>query len=608
MRGDSEPKGPAAWGLTQILALAATLAGFAVIVQQAPEPVADRMVEADMRDAAEVWQMRIQRQLAAGTVTFLNGSLTPADEEFLRSITRTSDIHRINLLDLEERIFWSSNPDLIGTSHEEGEEDGTQVDPHEATYEVDDFAVGEIDDFALHVAQTDPLAVRQVADIDYPVSLNGILAGAIEFHRDVTQVRHAYIGRVRAVLVGMSGLSLLMLMAMLLIQRRASRAEVRSAQARAREQQAMADEQLRLTQEVRLLGELNEWLQSCRSLDELFSMVARFMSHILPGSAGSLYVYSNSRDVLEGAASWSGGEHRDHIRPEDCWALRRGRTYSFGGNEVNFACGHLHGTPENYVCIPILAHGETIGLMTLAPSPGTPAETFEAQRRIAQTSAEQISLAIANVRMRDELQHQAIRDPLTGLFNQRHMLETLRRLIDSRATRELALVSIDVDHFKRFNDNFGHDAGDMVLRAVGEALGRHADGDDVACRVGGEEFTLLLPGLTLAQAAERAERVRHDVAAVSVRYGDKSLPRVTVSVGVAHCPTHGTMPQPVIRAADEALYAAKARGRNCVVLAGSASESKGDTQPDARDAADWSRDLAAEAAATAVMPARVASA
>ena len=181
--------------------------------------------------------------------------------------------------------------------------------------------------------------------------------------------------------------------------------------------------------------------------------------------------------------------------------------------------------------------------------------------------AEQISLAIANVRMRDELHYQAIRDALTGLYNRRHMMDTLRRRIETRKQAPFSIVSIDVDHFKKFNDNHGHDAGDTVLRAVGEVLVAACNGNDIACRMGGEELMLFLPDIGHAAALERADGLRQAVAALEVRYADRTLPQITISVGVADYPQHGALPQDVIRAADEALYAAKAGGRNQVVSA-----------------------------------------
>lgn len=336
--------------------------------------------------------------------------------------------------------------------------------------------------------------------------------------------------------------------------------------------------QSRLGREVRLLGELNEWLQSSKSLDELFYMVTRFMTHLLPHSAGAIYVYSNSRDVLDGASSWNGGVHRAHIHPEDCWGLRRGRTYSFAEGEVKFKCAHVHEhEARNYICIPFLAHGETVGLMHLEAHDHISSEEFASQKKLAQMCAEQISLAIANVRMRDELHHQAIRDVLTGLYNRRHMMDTLRRRIETRRGEAFSIISIDVDHFKKFNDNHGHDAGDTVLRSVGEAMIASVNGSEIACRMGGEELMILLPDAALDQAMARAEALRQTVADMVVRYGEKDLPQITISVGVAQFPLHGQAPQEVIRAADEAMYLSKGNGRNCVTAAGSGAQAFDET-------------------------------
>ena len=149
------------------------------------------------------------------------------------------------------------------------------------------------------------------------------------------------------------------------------------------------------------------------------------------------------------------------------------------------------------------------------------------------------------------------------------MTETMRSLTEkTRKTGDsFALISVDVDHFKRFNDTHGHDAGDMVLRAVGTVLEANVDGDELACRMGGEEFMLLLPETDKIKAVERAEKLRKAVEAVTVRYGEKVLPKITISIGVAMAPEHGTLPQDIMKCADDALYAAKDRGRNQVVVA-----------------------------------------
>jgi diguanylate cyclase (GGDEF)-like protein len=326
-----------------------------------------------------------------------------------------------------------------------------------------------------------------------------------------------------------------------------------------------------LNREIKLLSELNEWLQSSNSLDELFTMVSKFLTMLLPRCSGAIYVYSNSRDVLDGACSWNGATLEAHIRPDSCWGLRRGRPYVRGDNLINFDCEHVQDGSEGraYICLPILAHGETVGLMHLAPATNVSNAAFFEQRKLAQMAAEQVSLAIANTRMRDELHQQSIRDPLTGLFNRRHFIEMLRESIcrSRQSGQPMSLVSIDVDHFKKFNDNHGHDAGDMVLRAVGTALENACDGDQLPCRLGGEEFMVLLPETSIGKGTEVAEELRAAIEAINVRYGEKTLPRITISAGVAGHPDHGLMPQDLMKSADDALYASKAGGRNMVTVA-----------------------------------------
>ena len=267
--------------------------------------------------------------------------------------------------------------------------------------------------------------------------------------------------------------------------------------------------------EARLLSDLNDWLQSCNSLGELYQMVAEFLGRLLPGCAGSLYIYSNSRDALESAKAWNGGKITPAMHADDCWGLRRGRPYTFGENEIDFVCAHVDPqTRGGYCCIPILAHGETIGLLHLEfGCEGEPVDAnahkaaVAEQRRLGLVCAEQISLAIANVKLRDQLRDQSIRDPLTGLFNRRYMLETCRREFSraARAGESVSILSVDVDHFKKYNDNHGHDAGDMVLRGVGQCLDGLFRNEDVPCRFGGEEFVVILPGAD-AEAAGTPRR------------------------------------------------------------------------------------------------------
>ncbi|WP_264212996.1 sensor domain-containing diguanylate cyclase [Leisingera thetidis] len=583
-------------GLSLILVLiaAAAVSGWAVLA--VPEPIVDRMLEADMRKQAELWQRRVILHMADPEATFEGGRIQPGDARALSLLPAETDVFLFRLLTSDGQIFWSTRPEEIG-EYEVNAFFSSIVARGETYYHHQARAAFEVDGFPLHASGYDSSILRDIAEVYVPLMHNGHFDGAIDFHTDITGLRDTFIRRARLSLAVLTSIALLAMTIAVYVVFRTNRFSMDQMRQRNETERSILDEQLRLAREVQLLGELNEWLQSSRSLDELFEMVAHFMTHILPAAEGSVYVYSNSRDVLDGCASWNGGSHKDHIHPGECWGLRRGRTYEFGTSGIDFVCAHAEPHDgRSYYCFPILAHGETVGLMHLRATTGTTQE-FAASKRLAQTCAEQISMAIANVRMRDQLHDQSVRDPLTGLFNRRHMTETLRKSINaSQASgQRLSIVSIDVDHFKKFNDTHGHDAGDMVLRAVGSVLEQACDGDEAACRPGGEEFTLILPGLSQEDVMTRAELLRQGVEDVVVRYGEKALPRITISLGIAHYPAHGTMPQDLLRASDEALYDAKAKGRNqiCVAAAAAPAPRNPSARPDPGGAQDGDSGAAA---------------
>lgn len=340
--------------------------------------------------------------------------------------------------------------------------------------------------------------------------------------------------------------------------------------------EVMANEEQR-QHERKLLSQVSEWLYSAKSLEELLMVVQKSMHTLIPESEGQLYIYSNSRDTLDLETAWGDHVPRDHIDAEDCWALRRGRAYSYGTRAIEFPCSHVAGEDTPYFCLPIIAHGETIGLLHIAFSAFDRSimsremvETFLRQRwDLALLCAEQISLAVANVQLRQELMDQSVRDPLTGLWNRRWFLDAAQKEL-TRAARQgspLSLISFDVDHFKTFNDRHGHDAGDTVLREVG-ALMREVFAPPLApCRLGGEEFMALLPGQDHATALAIAERFRATLSELELNHGDGKLPRVTVSAGVASLPAGGSTLDDLLKHADLALYRAKDAGRNRVVSA-----------------------------------------
>ena len=167
-----------------------------------------------------------------------------------------------------------------------------------------------------------------------------------------------------------------------------------------------------------------------------------------------------------------------------------------------------------------------------------------------------------------KLQEQAISDPLTGLYNRRYLNEFLPRELgrSGRNAVPVAVMLIDLDHFKRVNDSFGHEAGDIVLVAVGALLKEKVRGSDIACRYGGEEFALVLPETGEEPAARRAEDIRVAISNLGLSHARKPLGKVTASFGIALFPDHAQDTDALLRVADVALYAAKGAGRNRVVV------------------------------------------
>jgi len=234
--------------------------------------------------------------------------------------------------------------------------------------------------------------------------------------------------------------------------------------------------------------------------------------------------------------------------------------------------------PASYVCIPLLAHDGVQGLLHLRCLPENESarsskphqEWFsEVKQQLVRNVAQSVSLAIVNLKLRESLRQQSIRDPLTGMFNRRYMEESLGREIHraTRAQHPLGVIMLDIDHFKQFNDNFGHEAGDAVLRELGVFLRSHIRGEDIACRYGGEEFTLIMPDAPLKITKRRAEKLRQGVKQLRVAFNNQVLDTLTISVGLAMLPDQGSTGEAILRAADGALYEAKQTGRDRVVVA-----------------------------------------
>ena len=314
-------------------------------------------------------------------------------------------------------------------------------------------------------------------------------------------------------------------------------------------------------------AELMHALELAESTDESAGVIASYLPRLLPNLSGSLYLYNNSRDILERKAGWGSVEGEPSvIEALDCWALRRGSPHAFTGGDGGLACRHVHNLGMDRLCLPLVTQGDVIGCLTVT-GPGL-VHGAEDQRAWIGQLAEQLGLALSNVRLRVSLRQQSIIDPLTQLYNRRYMDEVLKRELarSSRNGAPLSVLVLDLDHFKRINDTFGHEAGDAILRKVALTLRENIRSGDVACRMGGEEMVVLLPECGVENAIKRAETLRLAIAANDVLHQGKPI-GATASIGVTSYPEHGSSMQALVHAADLALYEAKHGGRNCVRVA-----------------------------------------
>jgi len=351
---------------------------------------------------------------------------------------------------------------------------------------------------------------------------------------------------------------------------------------RNRELLATVHELERRHRENVVLGKLGDMLQMCKSVEESRGVLAQFADELFPGTSGNLYLRNFGNELLETVAAWGEAKLAGDpvIGKDDCWALRRGQIHVVDSPASKLLCGHLIAAPAGAcLCAPISGQGELLGMLHVqlgAEEAHLPAAVRQrrlaAQQTWALTVAEHIALALANLRLRESLRAQAVRDSLTGLYNRRYMEQALERevLRAARSGRSVGVIMLDLDHLKNFNDTHGHEAGDLLLRTLGDYLVTHVRAEDIACRYGGEEFVVILPEASPAMSRARAEELWKGVQGLNVNFHGQLLRGVSASVGVAAFPLHGKTVPDLMRAADAAMYAAKRDGRDRVEFAQSA--------------------------------------
>jgi diguanylate cyclase (GGDEF)-like protein len=324
-----------------------------------------------------------------------------------------------------------------------------------------------------------------------------------------------------------------------------------------------------VSQQTNALSKLSDYMQSCQSTEEAFTVIDNTLPLLLSGASGTVSLFKHSRNMVETVSKWGPDtlESPKDFQPDQCWGLRRGRAHYFvpGGTEP--CCTHFAAELTGAsLCLPMQAQGETVGLFSLIID--SLEKTSKEKVAFARRVSEQISLAVANLNLQKKLLEQSIRDPLTKLFNRRYLEATLVREL-KRAERNKEAVGIlvmDIDFFKRFNDTMGHDAGDALLARFAILLEQNVRKEDIVCRYGGEEFVIVLPKANLQQAIDRAEKICEATRKLKIN-GSEKITAVSVSIGVSEYPMHGTTGPDLITIADSALYRAKHNGRDQVMPA-----------------------------------------
>lgn len=338
---------------------------------------------------------------------------------------------------------------------------------------------------------------------------------------------------------------------------------------RVEEEQTKQDERIRQrTNEIELMHRLANMLAACNNMIEAQKIVSDVLPRILGNVNGSVSLMRASRNQLVTQLDW--GEEWPGSRsfaPDECWSLRKGRVYQSNDEFHTLSCEHMENVGDNQtLCIPLTAHGNTIGIMHLYFG-SSEVEIDEITEQLAFSVAEHLGLALANLSLQEKLRSQALSDPLTGLFNRRFFEQKLTEHAMNSATSEqpLSLLMLDLDHFKRFNDNFGHDAGDFVLKEISALLKRSVGDDEIACRLGGEELAVLLPQSNMKQATEFANTLCEAVRSLHLEHKGLSLGQLGVSIGVSTYPKPSSDMESLVKMADQALYMAKDLGRSRVV-------------------------------------------
>ena len=318
------------------------------------------------------------------------------------------------------------------------------------------------------------------------------------------------------------------------------------------------------TSEIEMLQRLASMLAACNSIDEVQTVLSEIVPKVIGDFTCSVSLVSDQGDLIETRIEWpQKWPGLNVFTANECWALRKGRFHISKDKHSSLTCSHMSDNQDRTLCMPLLAHGNAIGLFHVLLA------DKEADMNLVFTLAEHLGLALANLNMQDKLREQAIKDPLTKLYNRRYMDTMLERELNRCQRHEviMSVLVLDIDHFKPFNDNYGHDAGDYVLQTLAKSLLAALRKEDFACRIGGEEFAIILPDTDSLSAQACAAKISQYVKAEELHFHGNSLGQITISVGVATYCDNGYDAISLLKSADIALYEAKEAGRDRVKVA-----------------------------------------
>ena len=325
----------------------------------------------------------------------------------------------------------------------------------------------------------------------------------------------------------------------------------------------------RLNYQYHLVNEMGGFLQGCLTVKDVHAVVGQYAYKLFAQQPGCLYAMNSMKNLLEAAVTWGENEKGEILfKPEDCWALRLHHVHAVTGKVNRLDCLHFkpgggENEPAAYLCAPLVSQGEVLGVLHQRLDENEPVESLE---QLALSLTGRISLALTNLKLKESLTLQSIRDLQTNLFSRCYMEETLEREL-LRATRHrqpLGIIMIDIDQFTGITEQLGFEAGDFVVREMGAYLQSNVRGEDVACRFGAQSFVILFPEVSLGGTRKRAEQICENARSLKIHYQKKLVHPFSISIGVASFPVHGTHAVELLRAVERGLQLAIKAGRDTV--------------------------------------------